>query len=189
MVRQERNLIIEALDQNNVLSVQDIQKNCNERVWAASSLFHLLNKGSGYGYILKYLNYAIGYILLRSLEDEEELAQNIKSLTFEIDHAKRYLKYLDGLLASHTDELERRFNPYWGRLLKEHNDLSRFGAQVVWFACTYTSRASNFLRYSPMHRYKAARDTMSHDYVLQESYSMRQVRQSKMTSGTIPPLG
>ena len=73
MVRQEKNLIIEALDQNNVLSVQEIQKNCNERVWSASSLFHLLNKGSGYGYILKYLNYAIGYILLRSLEDEEEL--------------------------------------------------------------------------------------------------------------------
>ena len=116
-----------------------------------------------------------------NINDEKELALNIKNLTFEIDHAKRYLKYIDGLLASHTDELERRFNPYWGRLLKEHNDLSRFGAQVVWFACTYTSRASNFLRYSPMHRYKAARDTMSHDYVLQESPSMRQVRQSKMT--------
>jgi hypothetical protein len=122
-----------------------------------------------------------------NLEEEEELGQNIKNLNFEIDHAKRYLKYIDGLLASHTDELERRFNPYWGRLLKEHNDLSRFGAQVVWFACTYTSRASNFLRYSPMHRYKASRDTMSHDDALQESPAMRQVRQSKLTTGTLPP--
>ena len=73
MVRQEGNLIIEVLDASNVLSVQDIQKNCDEPVWATSSLLHLLNKGSGYGYILKYLNKSIGYILLRSLDNEEEV--------------------------------------------------------------------------------------------------------------------
>ena len=61
------------LDESNVLSVQDIQKNCNEPVWTSSSLFHLLSKGSGYGYILKYFNKSIGYILLRSLNDEEEV--------------------------------------------------------------------------------------------------------------------
>ena len=73
MVRQERNLVIEVLDENNVLFVQDIMKNCEETVWTASSLFHLLNKGSGYGYILKYFNNPIGYILLRSIGDEEEV--------------------------------------------------------------------------------------------------------------------
>tara|TARA_B100001057_G_scaffold129156_1_gene128236 strand:+ start:1126 stop:1590 length:465 start_codon:yes stop_codon:yes gene_type:complete len=73
LVRQERNLVIEILDENNVLYIQDIQKNCNEPVWTALSLFHLLNKGSGYGYILKYLNNSIGYILLRSLDNEEEV--------------------------------------------------------------------------------------------------------------------
>ncbi len=73
MVRQERNLVIEILDENNVLYIQDIQKNCNEPVWTTLSLFHLLNKGSGYGYILKYLNNSIGYILLRSLDNEEEV--------------------------------------------------------------------------------------------------------------------
>ena len=61
------------LDESNVLFVQDIQKNCKEPVWTSSSLFHLLSKGSGYGYILKYLNKSIGYILLRSLNDEEEI--------------------------------------------------------------------------------------------------------------------
>ena len=61
------------LDESNILSVQDIQKNCNEPVWKSSSLFHLLSKGSGYGYILKYFNKSIGYILLRSLNDEEEV--------------------------------------------------------------------------------------------------------------------
>ena len=117
--------------------------------------------------------------------ETEELTKTLKNFNFEIDHAKRYLKYLDRMLATHTDELERRFNPYWGRLLKEHNELSRFGAQVAWYACTYTSRASNFLRFSPVHRFKATRDTMNHDALLAESLSMRQVRQS---SATIPPL-
>lgn len=73
MVCEERNLTIEMLDENNVLFVQDIQKDCNEPVWTSSSLFHLLNKGSGYGYILKSFNKYIGYILLRSLADEEEV--------------------------------------------------------------------------------------------------------------------
>jgi len=73
LVRQERNLVIEVLDGKNAISIQDIQKNCGEPVWTASSLFHLLNKGSGYGYILKCLNKSIGYILLRSLNDEEEI--------------------------------------------------------------------------------------------------------------------
>ena len=73
MVRQERNLVIEILDKNNVLSIQHIQKNCDESIWSASSLFHLLDKGSGYGYILKHFNNYIGYILLRSLDYEEEV--------------------------------------------------------------------------------------------------------------------
>ena len=71
------------LDESNVLFVQDIQKNCNEPVWTSSSLFHLLSKGSGYGYILKYLNKSIGYILLRSLNDEEEIL-------FESDEIAKY---------------------------------------------------------------------------------------------------
>jgi len=73
LVCQERNLVIEILDKNNVLSIQHIQKNCGESIWSAPSLFHLLDKGSGYGYILKRFNNYIGYILLRSLDNEEEV--------------------------------------------------------------------------------------------------------------------
>ena len=73
MVRQERDLAIEELDKNNILSIQDIQKNCNEPVWEESLLLHLLERGSGFGYVLKYKNSCIGYILLRSLVDEIEV--------------------------------------------------------------------------------------------------------------------
>jgi hypothetical protein len=41
--------------------------------------------------------------------------------------------------------------------------LSRFGAQVELYACTYTSRVTNFRHYSPMHFFRAPRESMSHD--------------------------
>lgn len=73
MVCKEKNLVIERIDKNNILSIQNIQKVCEEPVWEASSLFHLLDKGSGYGYLAKQSRNIIGYILLRSLSNEEEL--------------------------------------------------------------------------------------------------------------------
>ena len=73
MVREEKDIVIEELDENNVLSIQDIQKNCNEPVWEASLLFHLLERGSGFGYVLRYKNSCAGYILLRLLVNEVEV--------------------------------------------------------------------------------------------------------------------
>jgi hypothetical protein len=34
---------------------------------------------------------------------------------------------------------------------------------VELYACTYTSRVSNFLNYSPVHFFRAPRELMSHD--------------------------
>lgn len=46
-------------------------------------------------------------------------------------------------------EMAARYNRYWGSLLKENNELSKFGAQVEDYACVYTSRVSNFMNVSP----------------------------------------
>ena len=73
MVCKEKNLVIERIDKNNILSIQNIQKDCEEPVWEASSLFHLLDKGGGYGYLAKQSRNIIGYILLRSLNYVEVL--------------------------------------------------------------------------------------------------------------------
>jgi HAD superfamily 5'-nucleotidase-like hydrolase len=91
-----------------------------------------------------------------------------KQLRKEIDQAKRELRALDREIEAHQEAVERRFNPYWGRLLKEQNELSRFGAQVALYADMYTSRVSNFLQYSPVHYYRAPRELMSHDRALIE---------------------
>ncbi len=65
------------------------------------------------------------------------------------------------------DRLEERvdavFHPFWGSLFKAGPEVSSFGDQVEEFACLYTSRVSNFLRYSPMHFFRSPRDRMPHE--------------------------
>ena len=96
------------------------------------------------------------------------LDEGTRRLRKEIDQAKRALRALDKEADMQQEELDQRFNPWWGRLLKELNELSRFGAQIELYACTYTSRVSNFLRYSPMHFFRQPRELMSHDVGLTE---------------------
>ncbi len=96
----------------------------------------------------------------------KELEDAAKKLKKEIDVAKRHLRSLDHEVHDIQDTLDKHFNPWWGRLLKSNNELSRFGAQVDLYACTYTSKVSNFLRYSPVHFFRAPRELMSHDVAL-----------------------
>lgn len=96
----------------------------------------------------------------------KKLEESAKKLKKEIDIAKRHLRGLDQQAQEIQDTLDKHFNTYWGRLLKSNNELSRFGAQVELYACTYTSKVSNFLRYSPVHFFRAPRELMSHDVAL-----------------------
>ncbi|MFW5877391.1 MAG: HAD-IG family 5'-nucleotidase [Myxococcota bacterium] len=65
------------------------------------------------------------------------------------------------------DEIETRvdaaFHPFWGSLLKSGPEVSSFGDQVENYACLYTTRVGNFLRYSPMHYFRSPRDRMPHE--------------------------
>ncbi len=99
-------------------------------------------------------------------EMQERLEEATKKLHKEIDVAKRHLRSLDKDAHDIQDALDKHFNVWWGRLLKSNNELSRFGAQVELYACTYTSKVSNFLRYSPVHFFRAPRELMSHDVAL-----------------------
>ena len=59
--------------------------------------------------------------------------------------------------------VEEGFNPYWGLTFKEGNENSRFGEQIEDYACVYTSRASNFVFYSPMQYFRSPRAAMPHE--------------------------
>lgn len=65
------------------------------------------------------------------------------------------------------DQLERgvsqRFHPFWGSIFKAGPEVSLFGHQVETYSGLYTSRVSNFLRYSPLHYFQSPRDRMPHE--------------------------
>jgi hypothetical protein len=61
------------------------------------------------------------------------------------------------------DATERAFNPYWGSVLREGNENSRFGEQCSDYADLYTSKVSNFLSYSPLRYFRAPRRAMPHE--------------------------
>lgn len=73
---------------------------------------------------------------------DDAIAQRLddaaRRLRKEIDIAKRYLRALDKEANQIQDDVDQNFNPWWGRLLTELNELSRFGAQVELYADTYT---------------------------------------------------
>jgi HAD superfamily 5'-nucleotidase-like hydrolase len=60
-------------------------------------------------------------------------------------------------------QLEEGLNPHWGLTFKEGNENSRFGEQIEDYACIYTSRASNFVFYSPMAYFRSPRAAMPHE--------------------------
>ncbi len=88
----------------------------------------------------------------------------------ERTRAKRAVERVRGLLrqaeaeqTSLENQIDQRFHPYWGSLLKEGNEQSSFGAQVEEYADVYTSRVSNFLLYSPQQHFRSPRDVMAHE--------------------------
>jgi len=103
-----------------------------------------------------------------SEEIQVKLRTSARVLRKEVDQAKRDLRAIDQKIEEHQLRLEKNFNPHWGRLLKEKNELSRFGAQVAQYADIYTSRVTNLLQYSPVHKFRAPRETMSHDIALMD---------------------
>jgi HAD superfamily 5'-nucleotidase-like hydrolase len=112
-----------------------------------------------------------------------------KRLRKEIDQAKRELRGLDENGRALQENLEKRFNPSWGRLLKSNNELSRFGGQITYYADTYTSRVSNFLQYSPVHYFRAPRELMSHDRSLMDSDLLQRVLSLEMEARGEPSPG
>ena len=98
--------------------------------------------------------------------DREGLAQ----LDREIEEAGEEERHLDEMLTRNILEIKdleeaslRRFNPYWGSLCKEDNEISRFGAQIQNYACLYTSRVSNFLHYPGDKYFRSPTEFMPHE--------------------------
>jgi 5'-nucleotidase len=81
----------------------------------------------------------------------------------ELEALRRALRDADARIESLERGLEEGLNPYWGLTFKEGNENSRFGEQIEVYACLYTSRASNFVYYSPMQYFRSPRAAMPHE--------------------------
>lgn len=80
-----------------------------------------------------------------------------------IDRLRAQLRDLDAESSSLNDALDEAFHPFWGSSFKAGNEVSSFGNQVEQYACLYTSRATNFVQYSPMHYFQSPRHRMPHE--------------------------
>jgi HAD superfamily 5'-nucleotidase-like hydrolase len=93
----------------------------------------------------------------------EALEAERRRAKVELDALRRALREADGRIAGLERGVEEGLNPYWGLTFKEGNENSRFGEQVEVYACLYTSRASNFVLYSPMQYFRSPRAMMPHE--------------------------
>lgn len=87
-------------------------------------------------------------------------AQQVKQVVLSI---RKQLHALDDEWGSLRHRVDGRFHPYWGSLLKEHNELSLFGAQVSEYSCVYTSRVSNLFSYSPHQYFRSPHNKLHHE--------------------------
>ncbi len=109
-------------------------------------------------------------VLDRRLEKEapapaerERLEAERRQMKGDLERLRRALKDLNTQLETLRRGVEEGYNRYWGLTFKEGNENSRFGEQVEDYACLYTSRASNFLYYSPMQYFRVLRQVMPHE--------------------------
>jgi HAD superfamily 5'-nucleotidase-like hydrolase len=95
--------------------------------------------------------------------DREDLLEVQKALNSSIEKQLDERRKVLTELIELDYEVSENFNPYWGLLFKEGSENSIFGSQVESYACLYTAKVGNFLRYSPLQYFRANRQLMPHE--------------------------
>ncbi len=81
----------------------------------------------------------------------------------ELEALRAALRDANGRIDELQRAVELTYNRYWGLTFKEGSENSRIGEQIEDYACVYTSRASNFVFYSPMQYFRVLRRAMPHE--------------------------
>ncbi|MCH9686122.1 MAG: HAD-IG family 5'-nucleotidase [Deltaproteobacteria bacterium] len=95
-------------------------------------------------------------------EAEALLEQARASARRRVERLRAYEEEVHGTLERRSKEVDEAFNPYWGSSFTERHDTSRFGSQVEYYACVYTSRVSNFRYVSPAKYFISPQGSMPH---------------------------
>ena len=91
------------------------------------------------------------------------LAAERRRLKRELESLRAALRDANARLAGLQAAVETGYNAYWGLTFKEGSENSRIGEQIEDYACVYSSRASNFVYYSPMQYFRVLRRAMPHE--------------------------
>lgn len=101
--------------------------------------------------------------LLNSARMQDVKPKQIKELETRLDATREGIEKLVERIRILQESLEKSFNPYWGMIFKEGQEITRFADQVQSYACVYTSRVSNFLAYSPFQYLRTPRTLLPHE--------------------------
>ncbi|MFN7958440.1 MAG: HAD-IG family 5'-nucleotidase [Holophagaceae bacterium] len=66
-------------------------------------------------------------------------------------------------LESLTRSVEAAFNPMWGPIFRDRDELTRYADQIQQFACAYTGRVGNLYMYDPQATVYAPLPTLPHE--------------------------
>ncbi len=155
-------LIVQEMEENIRLTQEHMEALL--RVHRLSEAARRLDDGINYQLTLLKSLSRMEQMLGRFTGPESRVMERARdSARTEVDEKRALQKRVLGELETLEDAVDREFNRYWGRLFREGNDRSHFGAQVQSYAGIYTSRVSNFLFYSPTQVFRSPREVMPHE--------------------------
>jgi HAD superfamily 5'-nucleotidase-like hydrolase len=89
--------------------------------------------------------------------------QELSGVKTRIDSLRAKLSNMDLQTEALERTIDEAFHPYWGSLLKEHGELSSFGAQVARYGDVYMRRVSTLQHYSASQFFRSPHDFMPHE--------------------------
>lgn len=96
---------------------------------------------------------------------------------------------LDGAIGPMLEADGAHFSQRWGYLSRAGlNDKSQFTRQIEKYADVYTSRVSNFLRYTPFNYFRSPSQSLAHDRDLTDYYKRKYMQQQLQGQGQVPHM-
>jgi HAD superfamily 5'-nucleotidase-like hydrolase len=96
-------------------------------------------------------------------EARSEVVRKLRRLEEQVRALEQEGDRLHDRIASLDATCNAAYDARWGPLFREGNEISRFGHQVRDFACIYTSRVTNLMRYPLTTYWRAPMERMPHE--------------------------
>jgi 5'-nucleotidase len=94
---------------------------------------------------------------------KQEIEGAVRQAKAALDDQRTRHRAIEKEVESLERSIDLAYNPFWGASFREGHENSLFADQVAEYADLYTTRVSNFLSYSPLRYFRAARPPMPHE--------------------------